>query len=69
MIHRSEDIGAVAAGTIARWQAEGLEIIQARQASLQEGLDAGPHEEQLRRAHAVAVRFHLHGKQHTQGQP
>lgn len=52
---------------VTRWQAEALAIVQARQASLQLGLDAGPHEEQLRRAYEIAVNMHLHGKQHRQG--
>lgn len=37
MIHRAEDIVHVASATVARWQAEALEIIRARQAAAQEG--------------------------------
>lgn len=39
MIHRAEDIAHVASATVARWQAEALAIVQARQAASCEGLD------------------------------
>lgn len=67
MIHRAEDIVHVASATVARWQAEAVEIIQNRMAAQQLGMDAGPHEDQLRRAYEIAVNMHLHGKQNVQG--
>lgn len=42
MIQRMEEIGEHASATIARWQAEALEIIQERQRASQEGRDYPP---------------------------
>lgn len=56
MIHRAEDIVHVASATVARWQAEALEIIQARQASLQLGQDR-------------PIDWAMHRRQEQQGRP